>query len=78
MVFADQATEDVPSLDPGGDIARLGGPPLRRLLPQPLVWTMAVVVSDVLGQDAGKMPLAEYQYVVEALATQRADEPLGI
>ena len=58
-VFADQATEDLPSLDPGGDIGRLAGPPLRRLLPQPLVWTMAVIVAAVFCQYAAEVPLAE-------------------
>jgi hypothetical protein len=42
------------------------------------VWTVAVIVPDVLGQDAAEMPLTEDQHVVQALAAQRAHEPLGI
>jgi hypothetical protein len=49
--------------------------PLRRLLLQPLVWTVAVIVPGVLGQDAAEVPLAEDQHVVQALAAQRANEP---
>lgn len=78
MVFADQAAEDLPSLDPGGHIGRLAGLPLRRLLLQPLVRPVAVIVPGVLGQDAAQMPLAEDQHVVQALAAQRAHQPRGI
>ena len=43
MVFADQAAEDLPALDPGGDIDGAAGLP-RRFLLQALVRMVAVVV----------------------------------
>jgi hypothetical protein len=43
---------------------------------QGLMRTMVVVVPGVLGQDATEMLLAEDRYVVQALAAQRAHEPL--
>jgi hypothetical protein len=61
VVLADQAGEDLPALDPGGDIDTMAGLALRRLLPRALVRTVAVVVPGVLGQDAAEMPLAEDQ-----------------
>ncbi len=51
-VFADQAAEDLPALDPGGDIHGVAGFPHRRFLPQGLMRTMAVAVPGVPGQDA--------------------------
>jgi hypothetical protein len=42
----------LPALDPGGDIGHVAGLTLRRFLLQPLMWTVAVIVPDVLGQDA--------------------------
>jgi hypothetical protein len=37
-----------------------------------------VIVPDVLSQDSPEMPLAEDQHVVQALAAQRAHEPLRV
>jgi hypothetical protein len=42
----------------------------RGLLAEPLVRACAVVVANVLGDDALKVPVVEHQDVVEALATQ--------
>ena len=36
-----------------------------------------VVVASELGQDLAEMPLAEDQDVIQALAAERAHEPLG-
>jgi hypothetical protein len=36
-----------------------------------------VVVSEVAGQDAAKVSLVENEHVIQALAPDRADEPLG-
>ena len=35
-----------------------------------------MVIDEVAGQDAAEMPLAEHEYVIQALAPDRADEPL--
>jgi hypothetical protein len=43
-----------------------------------LVRTLLVIVLGLLGQDVAEMPVAENQHVVQALAAQRAHEPLGI
>ena len=75
-VFADQAAEDLPALDPGRGIDGTTGRP-RRFLPQALMRPVLVVVASELGQDLAEMPLAEDQDVVQALAAERAHEPLG-
>ena len=49
----------------------------RGLLPQCPVWPVAVVMDHVLGQDLFQMSVAEDQHPVEALTTNRPDEPLG-
>ena len=77
-VLADQAAKDLHTPDPGGDIGRVAGPPLRRFLLQPLVWTVAVIVPGVLRQDAAELPLAEDKHVLQALAPQRSRKPLGV
>ena len=76
MVFADQAAEDLPALDPGGDIDGAARLP-RRFLLQALMRTVAVIVPDVLGQELAEMPFAEDQHMIQALATKCAHEPLG-
>jgi hypothetical protein len=48
----------------------------NRSLLKALVWTVAVVVLGVLGQDAAQFLLAEDQHVIEALAAKRPREPL--
>ncbi len=50
----------------------------RRLLLQALVRPMAVIVAGELGQDRTQMTFAENQDVIEALAAQRAHEPLRV
>ena len=35
-----------------------------------------MVVGEVSGEDAVEMPLAEHEHVIQALAPDRADEPL--
>jgi hypothetical protein len=76
VVFADQAAEDLPALDPGGDIDGAAGLP-RRFLLQALVRMVAVIVPGVLGQDLAEMPFAEDQHMIQALATKCAHELLG-
>ncbi len=76
MVFADQATEDLPALDPDGDVDDTAGLAQRGFLLQRLVRTMAVVVPRVLGQHLPQVPLAEDQHMVQALAAKRTHEPL--
>ena len=49
----------------------------RGLLPQCPVWPVAVVMDHVLGQELFQMSVAEDQHPVEALTTNRPDEPLG-
>jgi hypothetical protein len=77
-VLVDQAANDMPALDPGGDIDGLAGLPLRGFLLQGLVRTMLVIVLGVPGQDLAEMPFAENQHAVQALAPQRAREPLRV
>ncbi len=49
MVFADQAADGLPALDPGGEIDDVSGLVQRRPLPQSLVRPMPVVMPHVLG-----------------------------
>src|SRR6266516_2810478 len=76
-VFADQAAEDLPALDPGADIGGVAGLAQRRFLLQALVRPVAVVVPGVLGKDLAEMPFAEGQHVIQALAAKRAHESLS-
>ena len=73
MVFADQATENLPTPDPGGDIDGAAGLSQRGSL----VRTVAVIVPRVVCKHLPQMLLAEDQHVVQALATQYSREPLG-
>ena len=77
-VFADQAAENLPALDPGSNIDGAAGLAQRRFLVQALVRSMSVIVAGELGQDVTEMPLAEDQHVVQALAPQRSHEPLRV
>ena len=76
MVFADQAAEDLSTLDPGGDI---DGPAWLAqwgfLLPS-LVRPVPVIVPGVLGKRLPQVLLAEDQHVIQALAAKRSHEPL--
>jgi hypothetical protein len=47
----------------------------RGLLAEPLVRACAVVVADVLGDDALEVPVIEHDDVVEAFAAPRAEKP---
>ena len=49
----------------------------RRLQLQRAVRPVAVVVPDVLGQDRAQVPLVNRDDVVEAVAPEGADHPLG-
>jgi hypothetical protein len=62
--------------DPSGreDLDR---PEIGRVLVEREVGTRPMVIAEVAGQDAAEVSLAENEYVVQALASERADEPLG-
>jgi hypothetical protein len=51
---------------------------MESFLPQALMRTVAVVVAGILGQDLAKMPFTEEQHVIQALAAERAHEPLRV
>jgi hypothetical protein len=65
-------------LDPGSDIDTAARPVQRRVLLQALVRTVAVILPDVFGQHLAEMPLAEDHHVIQALAAERAHEPLRV
>ena len=75
-VLGDEAVQNLPTLDPGGDVDGLAGLPLRGLLLKGLVRPVAVIVPGVFGQDLAEMPLTEDQHVIQALSAQRAHGPL--
>ena len=60
-VLADQAAEDLPALDPGGDIDGVAGRAHRGFLLQAMVRTVPVIVPGVLSQDLAQMPLTDNQ-----------------
>ncbi len=62
------------SLAERDDLQRSGG----RSQPERAVWALAVVVVDVLSQEALELAPAEYEQPVEALLPQGADETLGV
>ncbi len=62
------------------DPARLGeldGPDVRRILVEREMRARPVIVGEVAGQDAAQVAFAENQSVIQTLASDRADEPLG-
>ena len=76
-VFADQATEPIPSQDP--DIRTYKGrmvTPGGRALAERPVRAMNVIVLDVLAQDQPRVPLAGDQHPVQALAAGAGNPPL--
>jgi hypothetical protein len=75
-VFADQAVDGLPALDPGGHIDGVAALVQRRSLAQRLVRPVAIVMSRVLSQHLPEMPLVENQQVIKALAAKRAHESL--
>lgn len=56
----------------------LDWPVIRGILAQTEMRTRKVIVGNVLGQDALKMRGAPNDNVVEALATDRANNPLNV
>ena len=56
---------------------RLDGPSVWRILLEREVSSCAVIVGEVAGQDAPQVPFAEDENVIQRLAPDRADEPLG-
>jgi hypothetical protein len=63
-VFADQAADEAPALDPRSDVNGMARVVQRRSLPERLVRSVAVVVPRVLGQDRAMVPFAEDQHVI--------------
>src|SRR5262245_1496729 len=62
------------------DPARLGKldrPDIRRILVEREMRSCTVIIREVRGENALQMPLAENDDMLEALAPDRADEPLG-
>jgi len=85
VVFVDQATEDIDSLDVpvSGRLGALGGGVRRRDRDwdgevEAAVGTCRVVVRQVGGEDPLKVALVPDQEPVEALGAYRAYPPLGI
>jgi hypothetical protein len=55
---------------------KLDRPEVGRVLVQREVGTRLMVVGEVLGQDAAEVSPAQDEHVIQALAPDRADEPL--
>ena len=52
-------------------------PACRRLLLQPKMSPVLMVVADVLDHQAPEMPLIEHDHMIEQVSAAAADEPLG-
>src|SRR5205823_11846384 len=62
------------------DPARLGeldGPEVRGILVEREMRASPVIIGEVAGQNAAQVAFAENQNVIQTLALDRADEPLG-
>jgi hypothetical protein len=57
--------------------SRLYFPRMRALVVEGLMRASSVVVREVPTQQASEVPFAEYDDVIEAVASNRADDALG-
>src|SRR5258708_6438705 len=71
-----QAT-DFGNLHDPACLGELDGPDVRRILVERKMRARPVIVGEVAGQDAAQVAFAENQNVIQTLASDRADEPLG-
>src|SRR5882724_339646 len=71
-----QAT-DFGNLHDPACLGKLDGPDVRRILVERKMRASPVIVGEVAGQDAAQVAFAENQNVIQTLASDRADEPLG-
>src|SRR5512145_554997 len=71
-----QAT-DFRKLEDRAEFRRLDCPSVGCVLAEREVSARPMIIREVRGQDAAQMPLAENDDMLEALASHRADEPLG-
>ena len=71
-----QAT-DFGNLHDPARVGELDGPDVRRILVEREMRARPVIVGEVAGQDAAHVAFAEDQNVIQTLASDRADEPLG-
>jgi hypothetical protein len=70
-VFGDQAAENLPVLDPGGDVGGSGGRPVEVLAAGSDAVGGRKVVAGELAEHLAEVVLAEDQDVVQALAAER-------
>jgi hypothetical protein len=61
----------------GAELRRLDWPSVRCIFVKREMGSCAVIVGEVRRQDAPQMPFAENNEMVQALASHRADKPLG-
>src|SRR3989441_8449793 len=71
-----QAT-DFGNLHDPACLGELDGPDVRRIRVEREMRASPVIVGEVAGQDAAQVAFAENQNVIQTLASDRADEPLG-
>ena len=71
-----QAT-DFGNLHDPARVGELDGPGVRRILVEREMRASPVIVGEVAGQNAAQVAFAENQNVIQTLASDRADEPLG-
>ncbi len=57
---------------------RLDGASIRAVFVEREMGPRAVIVIDVRDQDAAQMALVNHEYVIQALAANRADDPLDV
>ncbi len=59
-------------------IGRFGGSSLWRVTSQALMDAVLVVVASVVAKPAHQVPLAQYDYLIQALAANRSDHPFAV
>ncbi len=69
---------DLRNRDHRAAIRRLDGASIRAVFVERQMGPRAVIVIDVREQDAAQMPLVDHQYMIEALAANRADDALDV
>ena len=71
-------TADLRNRDHLAVVRRMAGAGIRAIFVEREMCPRTVIVVDVRRQDPAQMALIDHEYVIQALATNRADDPLDV
>ena len=71
-------TADLWNRDHLAAVRRIDGASIRAIFVEREMCPRAVIVIDVRRQGAAQMAFVDHEYVIQALATNRADDPLDV